>query len=175
MRTIQVNALILSTLFFFNSLCFAQAYKVETLSGSVGGEVLFTESKLSATNKTGRGFTLKGEYVFAGHASATISSGYYFMPGKDVLNIQTVPISAIPAKAGVRYYFGSFYGTGEAGAIFLWGITAGRVFYILLGWGINSNWAEMFLTLACGTRAGQLPIIQGASLAYGLPANLHLT
>ncbi|MDZ4807469.1 MAG: hypothetical protein SGI96_04295 [Bacteroidota bacterium] len=135
MRTIQVNALILSTLFFFNSLCFAQAYKVETLSGSVGGEVLFTESKLSATNKTGRGFTLKGEYVFAGHASATISSGYYFMPGKDVLNIQTVPISAIPAKAGVRYYFGSFYGTGEAGAIFFMGNNSRTGFLYSFGLG----------------------------------------
>jgi len=103
MRTITIATLIISTLFFFNNRCAAQAYKVKTFSGSVGAEVLLTESKISKTNKTGGGITLKGEYVFAKHASATINSGYYFMPDKEVLNINTAAISAIPVKAGARY------------------------------------------------------------------------
>lgn len=111
----------ISSLIFFNSICSAQAYKVETFSGSVGAEVIFPESKLSATNKTGGGVTLKGEYVFAGHASATLNSGYYFLPGKNGLAIKNTSISAIPIKAGVRYYFGTFYGAGESGAIFFMG------------------------------------------------------
>lgn len=135
MRTIIVTTLIISTFFFFNNRCDAQAYKVKTFSGSVGAEVLFTESKFSATHKTGAGITLKGEYVFAGHASATISSGYYFMPDKDVLNIKTAAISAIPVKIGARYYLGSFYGAAEAGAIIFTGHLSSTGFSYSLGLG----------------------------------------
>jgi len=135
MRTIIVTTLIFSTLLFVNNRCDAQAYKPKTFSGSVGAEMLFTESKLSATNKTGGGMTLKGEYVFGGHASATISSGYYFMPAKDVLNVKTDAISAIPIKAGARYYFGNFYGAGEAGAIIFIGDNNTTGFSYSLGLG----------------------------------------
>ncbi len=135
MKTIIVTALIFSTLLFVSTGCDAQAYQPATFSGSVGAEMLFTESKLSATNKTGGGITLKGEYVFGGHASATISSGYYFMPGKDVLNIKTDPISAIPIKAGVRYYLGNFYGAGEAGVIVFMGDNSNTGFSYSLGLG----------------------------------------
>jgi len=135
MRTITLTALIFSILFFFNNICIAQAYKVKTFSGSVGAEVIFPESKLSVTNKTGAGITLKGEYVFAEHASTTITSGYYFMQARDVLNIQTADISAIPVKAGVRYYFGSFYGAGEAGAILFMGNNSRVGFSYSLGLG----------------------------------------
>jgi len=120
MRKIIVT-LIFSNLFWNHNYCEAQAYKLETFSGSVGAEVLFTETKLSAVNKTGAGATIKAEYVFAKHASATISSGYYFLPGKNVLGIKTAALSALPLKAGVRYYIGSFYGAGEVGGIFFMG------------------------------------------------------
>jgi len=135
MKTVIVTTLIFSTLFFLNNRCDAQAYKIKTLSGSVGAEVLFTESNFSATNKTGGGVTLKGEYVFSGHASATLSSGYYFMPDKNVINIKTAAISAIPLKAGARYYLGSFYGAGEAGAIIFMGDNSSAGFVYSLGLG----------------------------------------
>lgn len=133
MRSIIVTTIIFSTLFFFNNPCDAQAYKVKTFSGSIGAEVLFAESDLLATNKTGAGITLKGEYVFSKHASATINSGYYYMPGKDLLNTKTAAISAIPIKAGVRYYLGSFYGAGEVGAIFFMGTNTGFLYSLGLG------------------------------------------
>lgn len=135
MRTIIVITLISLNLFFFNSHCEAQAYRVKTLSGSVGAEVLFAESEFSATNKPGGGITVKGEYVFARHASATLSSGYYFMPKKNVLNVKTAAISAIPIKAGARYYLGSFYGAGEAGAIIFMGNNNSAGFVYSLGLG----------------------------------------
>ena len=135
MKTIIVTTLIVSGLLFFNSRCHAQAYQPKTFSVSVGPEVLFTEAKLSATNKTGGGITLKGEYVFNGHTSATISSGYYFLPAKDILNVKTDAISAIPIKAGVRYYLGSFYGAGEAGAIMFMGNNSSAGFAYSLGLG----------------------------------------
>jgi len=136
MRTIiVVSALAFSTLLFINNRCDAQAYKIKTFSGSVGAEALFTEPTLSGTNKTGAGVTLKGEYVFGEHASTTISSGYYFMPGKPVLNTKNAAISAIPVKAGVRYYFGTFYGAGEAGGIFFTGDNSRAGFLYSLGMG----------------------------------------
>jgi len=121
MRTMPLTTLIVSALIFLNSRCDAQAYPVKTFSGSVGAEALFAESKLAATHKTGAGVTLKGEYVFGGHVSATVNTGYYFMPAKATENIKTADISAIPVKAGIRYYLGSFYGAGEVGGIFFVG------------------------------------------------------
>ncbi|MEP7108941.1 MAG: hypothetical protein ABI760_13195 [Ferruginibacter sp.] len=135
MRIITVTTLIFLTLFFFNNVCVAQAYKVNTISGSFGAEVLFPESKLSATNKTGGGITLKSEYVFAEHASATINTGYYFMAAKNSLNIENPDISAIPIKLGARYYLGSFYGAGEAGAIIFMGDNSSTGFSYSLGLG----------------------------------------
>lgn len=135
MRKIIVTTLIISTLLFANNRCDAQAYSPKTFSGSVGAEVLFTEAKLSATNKSGGGFTLKGEYVFGNHTSATVSSGYYFLPARNLLNIKTNDISAIPIKAGVRYYLGNFYGAGEVGAIIFTGVNSSSGFAYSIGVG----------------------------------------
>ncbi len=135
MRTILLSTIIFSSLFFFNKRCDAQAYKVKTFSGSVGAETLFTESTLSGTNKMGAGVTLKGEYVFGEHVSTTITTGYYFMPGKTVLNVKNAAISAIPVKAGVRYYFGTFYGAGEAGGMVFTGNNSRVGFLYSLGMG----------------------------------------
>lgn len=135
MKIINLKILTFSTLFFFTNTCIAQAYKVETFSGSVGAEALFTESNLSGINKTGIGVSLKGEYVFGNHASATISSGYYFMEGKNLINIKNADISAIPLKAGGRYYFGTFYGAGEVGGIIFMGNNSKVGFTYSLGLG----------------------------------------
>lgn len=139
MKTIIVTTLALSILLLANICCSAQAYSPQTFSGSIGGEVLIAERQLSATNKTGGGFSLKGEYVFGGHASATISSGYYFMPAKNILNVKTEAVSAIPVKAGARYYLGSFYGAGEVGKIFFMGDDSRSGFVYSLGLGDKIN------------------------------------
>jgi len=90
MKKITVTALIILTSIFSVNVCLGQAYKVKTLSGSLGAEVLFAESKLLETNKTGAGLSFKGEYVFTEHISATASSGFYYMPGKDVVDIKNL-------------------------------------------------------------------------------------
>ena len=175
MRTIIVTTLIFSTLFFFNNRCTAQAYKAKTFSGSVGAEILFTESKLSATNKTGAGVTIKGEYVFSEHASAIISSGYYFMPGKALLNIKTAAISALPVKAGVRYYFGTFYGAGEAGAIFFVGNNSRAGFLYSLGMGdkfkLGKNVFDIGLRYEGWSTADDVSAIIGLRDAYEFALN----
>jgi len=138
-RTTATTTLIFLILFFIHNVCVAQAYKIKTLSGSVGAEILFPESKLSVTNKTGGGFTLKGEYIFSDHTSTTISGGYYFMEGKNRLDIKNPDISAIPLKLGARYYLGSFYGAGEVGAIFFRGDNSRTGFSYSLGLGDKIN------------------------------------
>ncbi len=129
----------LSVLLFMGGACVAQAYRVGTVSGSVGAEALFAESKLSLTNKTGVGFTLKGEYIFSEHASATLNGGYYSMEGKTRLDLKNSDISAIPLKAGARYYLGSFYGAGEVGALFFVGENSRTGFAYSLGLGDKVN------------------------------------
>jgi len=138
-KTTASTTLILLILFFVNNVCVAQAYKIKTLSGSVGAEVIFPESKLSATNNTGGGFALKGEYIFSQHTSTTISGGYCFMAGKNKLNIKNPDISAIPLKLGARYYLGSFYGAGEVGAIFFRGDNSSTGLSYSLGLGDKIN------------------------------------
>lgn len=139
MRTTIVTTLILLIFSFNSNLCVAQAYSIKTLSGSLGAEVLFPESKLTTTNKTGAGLTLKGEYIFSKHTSTTISGGYYFMAGKNSSNINNPDISAIPLKIGARYYLGSFYGAGEVGTIFFMGDNSRTGFSYSLGLGDKIN------------------------------------
>ncbi len=131
----------------FIAVC--QPYQIGTFSLSMGGEVLFAESKLKQTHYTGAGATLKGEYVFSKHATATVVSGYYFMNGKNTTLINYNNISAVPVKGGVRYYFGSFYGSGEAGAIFFSSFNQGTGFAYSFGMGdkIKLNRRVMDITL----------------------------
>lgn len=113
----------------------SQPYQKGTLSLSMGGELLISEKKLSQSHHTGAGATLKGEYVFGKHATATLVSGYYYMQGKNKTTVNYENISAVPVKAGLRYYFGNFYGTGEAGALFFSGFNQGSSFVYSLGMG----------------------------------------
>ncbi len=138
MKTIKIVGFSLFTTLFltiFNSICNAQAYKKSTFSTSIGAEVIFTETKLSKTNKTGGGVNLKGEYVFSNHSSATMSGGYYFLQKKEKLNEINEDISAIPLKVGLRYYLASFYGGGEAGSILFMGDNSSLGFLYSLGIG----------------------------------------
>ena len=127
--------IMITSLMAISLVAASQAYQKETLTLSLGAEVLFGENKLSTTHHTGFGVTPKAEYVFGKHVSVTAVTGYYAMQGKDSGLFKYKNISATPAKAGIRYYFGSFYGSGEAGALFFSGYNAGTAFAYSIGLG----------------------------------------
>lgn len=115
---------------------FGQPYKKGTLSLSAGAEALFPERQLSFTHAVGAGATAKGEYVIGKHWSATAVGGYYFMPGKTQMQAMRYEnITAIPLKAGIRCYFGSFYAAAEAGAIAFTNFNEGTQFVYSFGMG----------------------------------------
>lgn len=104
---------------------FAQANKKESFSVNFGAEVFGPESNFRGTHRTGFGPTIKAEYTFGKHLSATFNTGFTYFKGKSVfetgalLRTDYKPLLAIPAKAGVRYYLGNFYFLGEAGLVVL--------------------------------------------------------
>ena len=103
----------------------AQANKKESFSLNFGPEVSFTESSFRTTHRAGYGGSLKAEYTFGKHLSATVNSGILIFQGRGYFeNLVLQPkvyknLTAIPVKAGLRYYVGNFYAAGEAGAVFL--------------------------------------------------------
>ncbi len=117
--------ILLATLFFISQHGMGQANKSKSLSINFGPEVSFPETALRKTQNTGYGGSFKAEYTFGKHASATINSGVSFFKGRkyfdDVLLSQKEyqSLTAIPLKAGLRYYVSNFYASGEAGMVFL--------------------------------------------------------
>lgn len=103
----------------------AQANKKESFSINFGPEVAFTESSFRTTHRAGYGGSVKAEYTFGKHLSATVNTGILVFQGRGYFeNLVLQPkeyknLTAIPAKAGLRYYVGNFYAAGEAGAVFL--------------------------------------------------------
>lgn len=149
MTTIYKNGWLSIILLTISFTAYTQPYEQGTLSLSMGGELLIPERKLSQTNRTGLGATAKAEYVFGKHATATLVSGYYFLSGKTKQSVLFEDISAIPVKAGLRYYLGSFYGSGEAGVLFGDAFNGGNGFVYSLGMGdkININGRVIDITL----------------------------
>jgi hypothetical protein len=135
MNTIKKSLWLLPFFLAISIPAICQPYQKGTLSLSLGGELLASERRLSESHHTGGGATVKGEYVFGEHATATIVSGYYFMQGKNKATINYENIAAVPLKAGIRYYLGNFYGTGEAGGLFLSNFNRGTSFVYSLGMG----------------------------------------
>lgn len=129
----------LSVLFLSCTTALSQPYSKGTLSVSLGGELIFAESRLRNTHNTGFGATLKGEYVFAEHVAATLAGGYYLLPDKKSDAVTTQNLSAVPLKAGLRYYLGSFYASGETGVLFLTDYGSGASF--LWSGGIGDKFA----------------------------------
>jgi hypothetical protein len=161
---------------FFVATAHAQPYSMGTFSVSAGAELLFTQARLSATHQTGWGGTLKGEYVFAKHASATIASGFYRLPGKTVQQVQNLPLTGIPVKGGIRYYLGSFYISGEAGLMFLNQYNKGSGFIYSGGAGDKIRFGRH--TLDIGFRYENIPLtmnrssgIYGLRVGYEFPVN----
>ena len=113
------------TLLFLSQQGIAQANKKESLSVNFGPEVSFTESSFRTTHRAGYGGSLKGEYTFGKHLSATVNTGILVFQGRGYFeNLVLQPkayknLTAIPVKAGLRYYIGNFYAAGEAGVVFL--------------------------------------------------------
>ncbi|MGB5006497.1 MAG: hypothetical protein WBO39_06125, partial [Ferruginibacter sp.] len=76
-------------------------------------------------HRAGYGGSLKAEYTFGKHLSATINSGVLIFEGRGYFENLVLQqkayknLTAIPVKAGLRYYIGNFYAAGEAGAVFL--------------------------------------------------------
>jgi hypothetical protein len=104
---------------------YAQANKKESFSMNFGAEVFGPEGNFRRTHRPGFGPTIKAEYTFGKHLSATFNTGFTYFPGKTVFETGTLlrtdykPLLAIPAKAGARYYLGNFYFMGEAGLVVL--------------------------------------------------------
>ncbi len=104
---------------------FAQANEKESFSVNFGAELFGPERNFRTTHRTGFGPSIKAEYTFGKHLSATFNTGFSYFEGKSVFETGTLlrtdykPLLAIPAKAGVRYYLGNFYFLGEAGLVVL--------------------------------------------------------
>jgi hypothetical protein len=125
MKYVIFNIILLGNLLLICQTGIAQANKKESFSLNFGPEVAFPESALRTTHKAGYGGSIKAEYTFGKHISATVNSGLLVFQGRgyfenSVLQPKTYKnLTAIPLKAGLRYYIGNFYAAGEAGMVFL--------------------------------------------------------
>lgn len=103
----------------------SQANKKSSFSINFGPEVVFPETFLNNTHQLGFGGSFKGEYTFGKHASVTINTGLLVIRGRNYFDDVVLQrrkyenLTAIPVKAGLRYYIGNFYISGEAGIVFL--------------------------------------------------------
>jgi len=104
---------------------FAQANKMNSFSINIGPEFSFIETEIRKTHNIGYGGSVKGEYTFGKHISATFNGGFSVFAGKTVkdpasgITTDYESLVAIPLKAGARYYLGNLYASGEAGVVFL--------------------------------------------------------
>jgi hypothetical protein len=175
MKKIKKSLLMVTTLMGVSFIALCQPYQKGTFSASTGGEVLFTETKLSATHNTGLGATLKGEYLFGKHATATVVSGYYFMNGKTAESVDYENISAVPIKAGARYYLGNFYGAGEAGAIVFFGYNKGTGFVYSFGLGdklkVSSRVVDISLRHEAWVTDGKTDAVIALRVGYEFAVN----
>jgi hypothetical protein len=101
---------LLIALLLLSHLALAQPGPKNSVNVSTGLEMLLPSSDFSNRYSLGAGASVKGEYVFAKHISATASFGYLRMPGKDLPDFQMLPV-----LGGVRYYVGNFYIGAETG------------------------------------------------------------
>jgi hypothetical protein len=125
MKYLVGKTVMLVTLLFICQQGIAQANKQHSFSINFGPEAAFPESFFRTTHRTGYGGSFKAEYTFGEHISATVNSGILVFGGREyfenlVLQPKTYKnVTAVPIKAGLRYYLGNFYAAGEAGTVFL--------------------------------------------------------
>jgi hypothetical protein len=108
MKTLRVVLLLLLPV-----AAFSQIGKKGSTNVSAGADFLLPSSSFATTHNFGLGLTLKGEYVFAQHVSATVSGSFYHFTEDAATHL-----NAIPLLGGLRYYLGNFYLGAEAGAVF---------------------------------------------------------
>ena len=176
MNKIKKNLWLLILQVTITVVAVAQPYQKGTFSVSAGAEVLFAESKLSQSHKTGGGASIKGEYVFGNHTSATLASGYYFMNAKNTGLLPQQNIASIPLKGGVRYYFGNFYGSGEVGAIYFTDFAKGTSFVYSAGLGdkiaINTRIFDIGLRHESWVKKGNTNSVIALRVGYEFSVNL---
>lgn len=131
----KVIVLLLFFLMHGYLIVYSQVGKKGSLNASAGGEVIFPNSDLRSTHRIGSGVNLKGEYVFAWHASVTLSAGYNYLKGKNVNGKLYESIQSFPVKVGTRYYLGNFYAGAEVGLLVEQQFEAGKgvIFAISMG------------------------------------------
>lgn len=88
----------------------SQVGKKGSVNLSSGVDFLLPSSRFATTNNQGIGLSLKTEYVFARHTSATVSASYYRFAADEAEELHVIPL-----LAGFRYYLGNFYFGAEAG------------------------------------------------------------
>jgi hypothetical protein len=149
---------ILLTLFFLvysSHQILGQANKTESFSVNFGPEIVFPEGGFTKSHHTGFGASIKGEYTFGKHASATLNGGLYTFKGKSFINATTQlqekysSILAIPIRVGGRYYLGSFYFLSETGVVFVQtnGNTTNAIFTAGLGDKIKIGYNKLDVSL----------------------------
>ncbi len=123
MKKLIHNTILIICLGLLPTIIRAQANQKHTTSINFGPEI-FAPENFWDTHRVGGGISLKAEYTFGKHASATFNTGLTHFAGKRQFEDFTSPepkfykpIVAIPLKAGARYYIGNFYVSGEAGII----------------------------------------------------------
>jgi hypothetical protein len=119
---ICISCALLSPIIFLK--VFAQANEKHSFSLNFGPEVFIPETDFWETHKVAIGGSIKAEYTFGKHASATFNTGIVNFSGKSNLGNFLTPtpstnasLLAIPLKMGARYYIGNFYFLGEAGIV----------------------------------------------------------
>ena len=111
-----------------------QAKQKGTFSLSAGPEASLPERRFGRTHNPGLGASVKGEYTFGAHVSATFNITTHATDGEDrntgTMRFEEPDIFMVGAKPGIRYYLGNFYGAAEAGVGFFGGNYPSRTAFI---------------------------------------------
>lgn len=91
----------------------AQIGKKGSMNISIGADGLLPSGTFATTHRNGFGGTLKSEYVFARHVSATLAGSYLSFQDREGDALRLLPL-----LAGLRYYVGNFYISAEGGSGF---------------------------------------------------------
>lgn len=110
-KTSSMKLLCIVLLICFPLAVCAQVARKGSTNVSAGVDFLLPSSAFATSHNQGYGVTLKSEYVFARHISATLAGSFYHFRGGEANDINLIPV-----LAGLRYYVGNFYLGGEAGA-----------------------------------------------------------
>ena len=119
----------------------ASAQKDQAMYGNklgVGVEFGLPVGDFGDVYNLGVGGSLLYQAPVASNLNLTLNAGYMSFESKEVLGFGLPNYSAIPVKAGVRYFFAeNFYGGAELGAAFFTGDYSGTAFAYSPGIGVE--------------------------------------